>query len=114
MQQQLMDEPSADLHKKALKIIVELESCRTAEHIPDSVAVELLLLCSHVCGFYYDHGKQERLLKEAQNHCRIAPVVTGILGKRTRFQETEYAQLVVDLKDTKNLRCVIQRPFSVF
>ncbi|OQV15910.1 Tetratricopeptide repeat protein 27 [Hypsibius exemplaris] len=96
MQQCTLEEKSAVLHQKISALLNEIKLAGESEN--DSAAVEHLLLACIISLYYSDLIKANEYLAEAKSHCRHSSLLTGILGKRTRFQEQEYAQLVVELQ----------------
>ena len=82
------------------KITALLDSTiASEEERPPAIAVEHLLLACNIALFYCDFVKVNQYIGAAKNRCSHSSLLTGILGKRTRFQNTDYAQLVVELTE---------------
>jgi hypothetical protein len=95
MHQCVLEEKSAVLHGK---IYALLDSLNFPDEIQASSAAEHLLTACNIALFYSDFSAANKFLNDAKRRCQQSSLLTGILGKRTRFQETSYAQLVVELQ----------------
>ena len=58
---------------------------------------EFHLEMGHICLYYYSWEQAERHFKAAKSCAHISVDITGVMGKRTRFQERDLAQLVLKL-----------------
>ena len=97
LHQRVLSETSSTLQdqiEQCLSDVVTLPAVLENNNKRD-VETELLLERSAV-HLYHGSDKEARdTLQEAQNRTRLQFVLTGQLGKRTRFQEKETSQLVV-------------------
>lgn len=96
LQQSLLDERSPALAEKSKSLITDIVADQELQASEESY-VEFLLIASHISQFYLDHLRAKELLDMAADRTDVRPVLTGILGKRTKFQEISYAQLVVNV-----------------
>ncbi|KAF8357193.1 trd-1 [Pristionchus pacificus] len=92
--QLLLIEPAADIKRRienVISLISSLSSISTKERV--SVHLEMY----HTWMRYYEHEKASEALSSALSASGLQLELTGRMGKRTRFQQKELAQLVLDL-----------------
>lgn len=59
------------------------------------LAIQLHLEAFYVSSYYYEHNKAKGYLSKARELANFTTDLTGVLGKRTRFQERDIAQLTL-------------------
>ncbi|XP_030854836.1 tetratricopeptide repeat protein 27 [Strongylocentrotus purpuratus] len=97
VQQQVLDERSPQLYDLILPLI---NSIREDEILmspePDcSLPLMFHLECSHIFSYYYEYKKGTECIAKAKKLAGIEVGHTGALGKRTKFQIDDKAQLVL-------------------
>ncbi|XP_055331336.1 tetratricopeptide repeat protein 27-like [Paramacrobiotus metropolitanus] len=105
MQQNLLEESLPQLYENVQKIsaIVDNDESLTAECDVRNKVEYYLIMC-HIAAYYQDFAKATFLIQKAQKLAKVSSSITGILGKRTRFQEKDYAQLVVDVGNDNTVK----------
>lgn len=61
--------------------------------------VSLLLEYAHVLVFYYKYAEAEKVIELCKSIAKLDIEFTGKLGRRTKFQTFDTAQLVMNLKE---------------
>lgn len=56
---------------------------------------ETLLEMASIHFQFYEYDKVEELIQAASEECQLNVDLTGMMGKRTRFQQRDIAQLVL-------------------
>ncbi|XP_033115821.1 tetratricopeptide repeat protein 27-like [Anneissia japonica] len=100
IQQQLMDEKSPEIHEQIMNLresIFQNDSIMSCENNKE-LCVRFHLECSPICHYYYHYQKSRDHLEAAQKAAGITVSFTGALGKRTKFQQTNCAQLIVKVE----------------
>uniref|UniRef100_A0A914BU42 Tetratricopeptide repeat protein 27 n=1 Tax=Patiria miniata TaxID=46514 RepID=A0A914BU42_PATMI len=95
IQQQVLDERSPHIHKEVHKL---MESISNNEVLMSRVKCNDLPLifhleCCHICQYYYEYTAAREHLRIAKETAGLEASLAGALGKRTRFQQTDKAQL---------------------
>ncbi|XP_040929987.1 tetratricopeptide repeat protein 27 isoform X2 [Betta splendens] len=62
------------------------------------LAIQLHLECAYTSMTYYEYHTASEHIKKAQELSQLNITMTGALGKRTRFQQNDLAQLILDVK----------------
>ncbi|KAG8444146.1 hypothetical protein GDO86_009362 [Hymenochirus boettgeri] len=98
--QQLMEERSPELYDIAKSCVSEVEKLERflVEENAQGLAVQLHLECGYTCLCYYDYKNAKKHLNAARDKAALEINLTGALGKRTRFQENNVAQLVLNVQ----------------
>ncbi|XP_056423379.1 tetratricopeptide repeat protein 27 [Hyla sarda] len=98
--QKLLAERSPELFSVAQTIIEGVPKIEDLllEKGAQDLLVQLHLECGYVCLYFYDYNRAKEHLNRARNVAKLQVNVTGALGKRTRFQENDLAQLVIDVQ----------------
>ncbi|XP_076463689.1 tetratricopeptide repeat protein 27-like [Babylonia areolata] len=102
VQQSLLDQKSPTLRAtilEALELVAKKESLIHDEANRD-VAVLFHIEASHMCLFYWEDKMSSDHVTKARKLASLDIELTGALGKRTRFQQDDKAQLIV--KVTRN------------
>ncbi|CAD5118790.1 DgyrCDS7469 [Dimorphilus gyrociliatus] len=96
--QALLEERSASL-KSIFKECVEAFSERfKSDLIPKVLKVNCLLQIGYLEYFYYESSLARENFMEAVKQSGLKCELTGVMGKRTRFQTSEKSQLVLKIK----------------
>ncbi|KAK2184913.1 hypothetical protein NP493_249g09042 [Ridgeia piscesae] len=97
--QALFTERSPTLKARVDELIVsigEKEMISGGKH--RELAVQFHLEAGNLCHFYYDVAKALDHMTQAETLAQLQIGLTGALGKRTRFQENDISQLVLEVK----------------
>lgn len=98
--QQILDEKSPKLHEQLLTLKDVLHQSEFFRMDKDlEILVELEVLQMHL--FYHEVVPSDVALKNAINGAGLQINLTGALGKRTRFQQHDLAQLTLNVKSNQ-------------
>ncbi len=91
LHQRVLDTRSATLHDAMLSIM------NAVDFLPaeSGLAMQQCLLAAQICFYFHDDKPMKMWIDRAQEISGIEWQVTGALGKRTKFQQQDYAQLVL-------------------
>lgn len=99
-QQALIDERSSSLKSEMLDLVTSLKSKTMfsgATRCGSRIAVEFHLEAGHLLYFYYESGMAQDHFDTAVKLSGLNIHLTGILGRRTRFQQKDISQLVLQV-----------------
>ncbi|KAM5165639.1 tetratricopeptide repeat protein 27 isoform 2-T2 [Mantella aurantiaca] len=98
--QQLLEERSSELFSVAQASINEVPKIGNLllEKEAHDLFLQLQLECGYLSLYYYEYKKAKEFLNQAKETAKLKIILTGALGKRTRFQENDLAQLVIDVQ----------------
>ncbi|PIK37252.1 putative tetratricopeptide repeat protein 27 [Apostichopus japonicus] len=102
VQQMILDSRDPDIHQKIKSRLEEvvrnegLMSQDTSGFLP----VLFHLECIHICQYYYEYTEAQEHLQTAKKMAGLEVNLTGALGKRTRFQQEDKAQLFLKVEKT--------------
>ncbi|XP_022083144.1 tetratricopeptide repeat protein 27-like isoform X2 [Acanthaster planci] len=95
IQQQVLDERSPLIHKEVHELMDTINQNEVLMSREKCIDLPLIfhLECCHICQYYYEFTKAREHLHTAKKTAGLEASLSGALGKRTRFQETDKAQL---------------------
>ncbi|KAM9316063.1 tetratricopeptide repeat protein 27 [Gastrophryne carolinensis] len=98
--QHLLSERSPELFAVAQASILEVQKIGVlfSEKGALDLLMQLQLESGYSCLYYYEYKKAKAHLNQARDLAKLRINLTGALGKRTRFQENDLAQLVLDVQ----------------
>ncbi|XP_071962355.1 tetratricopeptide repeat protein 27-like [Antedon mediterranea] len=100
IQQQLIDEKSPEIHEEIMKCREKIlkNEVLVANEDNMELCVMFHLECCPLSHYYYHYQQSEDHLEAAQKAAGIKVSFTGALGKRTKFQQTNCAQLILKIE----------------
>ncbi|KAM4694667.1 tetratricopeptide repeat protein 27 [Discoglossus pictus] len=98
--QQLLSERSPELFAVVQSCTEEVEKMESlfSEEEARSLGVQLHLECGYSYLYYYNYKEAKKHFNTAVSMSKLQVNLTGALGKRTRFQENNLAQLILDVQ----------------
>jgi len=91
-------EETRDIHFKEFKETVEkVKSNCHLEKLPKQIQAEFHLDCSHIYLHSYDYDSCKACFDEVKRLLQIEFSLTAALGKRTKFQQFDLAQMKLDI-----------------
>ncbi|KAK3914871.1 Tetratricopeptide repeat protein 27 [Frankliniella fusca] len=111
LHQQVLEEKSPILHDEMHSLEEKLLHCEDLKK--DKVLNTLLHLeLAHMHLFYHEVQPSGQILKTAVESAGLNISLTGALGKRTRFQQRNLAQLVLDVQSSEATTIVSTLPLK--
>ncbi|XP_054264735.1 tetratricopeptide repeat protein 27 isoform X2 [Macrosteles quadrilineatus] len=102
--QQVLEERSPNIHKQLTELLDQLMTCE-AVAASSALSAQLQLEAASVWLHYGHVGKAGEAVRAASKQLGIELSLVGALGKRTKFQEKEVAQLTLSVnidRDSEN------------
>ncbi|XP_069810753.1 tetratricopeptide repeat protein 27 isoform X2 [Dendropsophus ebraccatus] len=98
--QKLLEERSPKLFSVAQAVMDAVPKIEQLflEQGAEELVVQLHLECGYLCLHFYEYKKAKEHLQRARSVAKLQVTLTGALGKRTRYQENDLAQLVLDVR----------------
>ncbi|XP_033640114.1 tetratricopeptide repeat protein 27-like [Asterias rubens] len=98
--QQCLDEKSPMLHEEIHTLMDSISSNEALMNGKQYVDLCVIhhLECSHICQYYYEYTRGKEHLNTAKKVAGLEVNLTAALGKRTRFQQTDKAQLFLRVR----------------
>lgn len=93
----ILEKDTQDLLDKLEDCYIEPTDTRKIESVPKPLMAEYFIECSHLFLRFYDYKKSEACLDKAKELLGIQILLGSALGKRTKFQEKDFAQLTLEI-----------------
>ncbi|XP_050404245.1 tetratricopeptide repeat protein 27 isoform X1 [Patella vulgata] len=103
IQQEVLDDRAPTLRSTVLELIesiVKQEPLFTHDQYTNQV-IEFHLEAGHLCHIYYEYKQGQDHFNQAKKLSGLEMHLTGAMGKRTRYQQDEKAQLALEIKRSK-------------
>ncbi|XP_068424592.1 tetratricopeptide repeat protein 27 [Clinocottus analis] len=97
LHQHILEACSPQLHNLALSCMDKVMKCSSLSQ-QRNLATHFHLECVYTCLTYYDYQPAKEHMRKAQELSGLDINMTGALGKRTHFQQTYLAQLILEVK----------------
>ncbi|KAJ8359599.1 hypothetical protein SKAU_G00161240 [Synaphobranchus kaupii] len=100
LHQQVLEERSTELlnlARSSMEKVLKTEALFGSE-THRNLAIQFRLECGYTCLTYYEYRPAKEHFQQAQELSRLDINVTGALGKRTRYQDSFLAQLILDVR----------------
>uniref|UniRef100_A0A8C4ZP21 Tetratricopeptide repeat protein 27 n=1 Tax=Gadus morhua TaxID=8049 RepID=A0A8C4ZP21_GADMO len=100
LHQQLLDERSPQLHglgQSSMDTVLKCESLFSDQCFRD-LAIQFHLECMYTSLFYWEYQQAREHVEKAKELTGLEFSTTGALGKRTHFQHSFLAQLILEVK----------------
>ncbi|XP_071507585.1 tetratricopeptide repeat protein 27-like [Diadema antillarum] len=100
IQQQLLDERSPEIYAAIMPLIESFKENEILMSSEETSALPIMLHleCCHIFAYYYEYKLATNSITSAQKLSGLEVALSGALGKRTRFQEEDRAQLVLRVR----------------
>lgn len=104
IQQEALTEHSATLHDRALRLITSIELHAEFQKLPPSSShrIHLKLEAAHFHATFHETAKARACVQSACEAAGITLSETGVMGKRTKFQQHDLPQLTLDIKSSSS------------
>lgn len=98
--QQVLEARSPQLFSLAQSCMDHVSQCEAVfSSRPNThLAVQFHLECGYTCLTYYEYSQAKEHFTKAREMAGLDIILTGALGKRTRYQQDFLAQLILDVK----------------
>ncbi|CAL1578486.1 unnamed protein product [Knipowitschia caucasica] len=97
LHQQILEACSPQLLSVAQSCITAVEQCDLLQPHQLSLLLQFHLECVYINLNYYEFSEAKRHMRRAEELSGLRVQPTGVLGKRTRFQQKSLAQLVLQV-----------------
>ncbi|EGT56643.1 hypothetical protein CAEBREN_08483 [Caenorhabditis brenneri] len=97
--QQLLVDPEQTIKTDLEPIMEKLRELIDSQSFTSDDRCEILLEMAAVHFHFFEYDKADDLIQKAGKKCKLNVNMTGMLGKRTRFQQKSIAQLVLVHED---------------
>ncbi|KAM9847941.1 tetratricopeptide repeat protein 27 [Aulostomus maculatus] len=98
LHQQILEARSPQLLNLAQRSIDKVLECKPLFSEQRNLAIQFYLECVYTHLTYYEYQPAKEDIKKARELSRLTISMTGVLGKRTRFQQKYLAQLILEVK----------------
>ncbi|XP_067332050.1 tetratricopeptide repeat protein 27 isoform X2 [Channa argus] len=98
LHQQILEARSQQLLNLAHSSMDTVLKCQALMSEHRNLAIQFHLECAYSSLTYYEYQPAKEHIKKAQELSQLEINMTGALGKRTRFQQTYLAQLILEVK----------------
>ncbi|CAI5444760.1 unnamed protein product [Caenorhabditis angaria] len=107
---QALVEKDSWIIEEAEKLIAEIKENLEKEDIEIEKKTRILLEMASIHFLFYQYDKANTLISEASEACNLNVDLSGMLGKRTRYQQKEVAQLVLIYQNNQSINIPIILP----
>ncbi|KAK2149737.1 hypothetical protein LSH36_439g03059 [Paralvinella palmiformis] len=84
-------------------IVLKKEKIMANDEYRD-LAIQCHLTAGHMCYFYYEPRQAKEHFSQAEKLSGLDIKLTGVLGKRTHFQERDISQLMLEVKHSDSIQ----------
>ncbi|KAK2832663.1 hypothetical protein Q5P01_016552 [Channa striata] len=96
LHQQILEARSQQLLSVAHSSMDAVQKCQALMSEHKNLAIQFHLECAYTSLTYYEYQPAKEHIEKAQDLSQLDINLTGALGKRTRFQQTFLAQLILE------------------